>query len=135
MKILFSCDEYPPTYDLPKLEIHPKSPIVDNLKMGRNAGSIFEKDGRLLRFSQNCVKRYGDNVHISQIVELNPECFEERIVRESIIPTDFSFYSEGGYQFNAVNFKNQWIVATDAKEYHGMFIPSILNKLCRIFGL
>lgn len=115
--------------------LHPKSPIVDNLKMGRNAGSILEKDGRLLRFSQDCVKRYGDNVHISQIVELNSERFEEKIVRESIIPTDFPFYSEGGHQFNVVKFKNQWIVATDAKEYHGMFIPSILNKLSRILGI
>ncbi len=111
---------------------HPCSPIQPNNKLGRNAGSITAYEEKLLRFSQDCTKRYGDDVHVSEIVELTPEKYQEKLIRENLIPTETPFYREGGHQYNAVRYNGQWIVATDAKEYHKMTIHRLMNKVRRM---
>lgn len=112
---------------------HPASPIQSNNKVGRNAGSFLDIDGKLLRFSQDCTVRYGDNIHITELKTITPSTFEEKIVRENIIPVTELFYREGGHQFNTVKFKGYRIVATDAKEYHQLYAHRILNKVMRMF--
>lgn len=107
---------------------HPMSPIQYNQKLGRNAGSLFMKDGILYRFSQDCTKFYGDNVHVTEIDEITPTTFHEHVVKENILPSDIEFYADGGHQFNAVQFLGKWIVATDAKEYHSLWGIRIRNK-------
>jgi len=108
---------------------HPCSPIARDNKIGRDAGCWLELGGKLLRFSQDCVQRYGDNVNVSEITKLSPTEYEEKLVQETIIPTDVDFYQEGGHQINAVFFKGKWIVATDAKEYHSMLLWRIVRKI------
>lgn len=107
---------------------HPMSPIQHNQKFGRNAGCLFMKDGVLYRFSQDCTKFYGDNVHVSEIDEITMTSFREHVVKENILPLDIEFYSDGGHQLNAVQFNGKWIVATDAKEYHPLWGIRIRNK-------
>lgn len=109
--------------------VHPCSPITRSNKVGRDAGCWIEHQGKLLRVSQDCTHRYGDNVHVSEITKLSPTVYEEKILQESILPTDVSFYKEGGHQFNAIKFNGQWIVATDAKEYHRLLITRIIHKI------
>ena len=107
----------------------PSSPIIKSNKVGRDAGCWIGYQGKLLRVSQDCTHRYGDNVHVSEITKLSPIVYEEKILQESIIPTDVSFYKEGGHQFNVINFNGKWIVATDAKEYHRLIGTRILHKI------
>ena len=108
---------------------HPSSPIIKSNKVGRDAGCWIEHQGKLLRVSQDCTHRYGDNVHVSEITKLSPTEYEENILKEKILPTDIPFYKEGGHQFNVINFKGKWIVATDAKEYHRLIGTRILHKI------
>lgn len=108
---------------------HPCSPIAKDNKIGRDAGCWLELGGKLLRFSQDCVHRYGDNVNVSEITELSPTEYKEHLVQECIIPTDAPFYKEGGHQINAVSFNGKWIVATDAKEYHRMLWCRVIRKI------
>lgn len=108
---------------------HPSSPIIESNKVGRDAGCWIEHQGKLLRVSQDCTHRYGDNVHVSEITKLSPTEYEETILKEKILPTDIPFYKEGGHQFNVINFKGKWIVATDAKEYHRLIGTRILHKI------
>lgn len=115
--------------------LHPCSPIQHNQKIGRNAGSLMGYEGKLLRFSQDCTNRYGDNVHISEITHITPSEYEEKVIQENIIPTGIPFYKEGGHQFHAIEFKDTWIVATDAKEYHRLLMQRILSRIRRMFGL
>lgn len=112
--------------------VHPCSPITISNKVGRDAGSWIEHQGKLLRVSQDCTHRYGDNVHVSEITKLSPTEYEETILKEKILPADIPFYKEGGHQFNVINFKGKWIVATDAKEYHRLLISRIINKIKRM---
>jgi hypothetical protein len=108
---------------------HPSSPIQRSQKLGRNAGSLLERDGKLFRFSQDCTVRYGDNVHVSEITAISPTTYTEQLIKENIIPTNVKFYINGGHQFNAVQFKDCWIVATDAKEYHKLIGHRFIDKL------
>ena len=108
---------------------HPCSPIQHNQKLGRNAGSIIDIDGKKWRFSQDCTVRYGDNVHVSEIVSLTPDNYEEKLIKENIIPQDIPFYKEGGHQYNLVEFKGKYIVATDAKEYLYLFLQRLFNRV------
>lgn len=108
---------------------HPCSPITTSNKVGRDAGCWIEHQGKLLRVSQDCVHRYGDNVNVLEITKLSPTEYEEKLINESILPTDVPFYKEGGHQFNVINFKGKWIVATDAKEYHRLLGQRIYNKI------
>lgn len=110
---------------------HPCSPIAKDNKIGRDAGCWLELGGKLLRFSQDCVHRYGDNVNVSVINKLTPTEYEEYLVQEKIIPTDVPFYKEGGHQFNVTKFNGKWIVATDAKEYHSLFLHRVIRKLLK----
>ena len=110
---------------------HPCSPIAKDNKSGRDAGCWLELGGKLLRFSQDCVRRYGDNVNVSEITKLSPTEYEEHLIQECIIPTDVPFYKEGGHQFNVVQFMNKKIVATDAKEYHSLLLHRIIRKLLK----
>lgn len=110
---------------------HPCSPIAKDNKIGRDAGCWLELGDKLLRFSQDCVHRYGDNVNVSVINKLTPTEYEEYLVQEKIIPTDVPFYKEGGHQFNVTKFNGKWIVATDAKEYHSLFLHRVIRKLLK----
>lgn len=109
---------------------HPMSPIIHSQKTGRNAGSIMNYNNKLLRFAQDCTSHYGDNVHVLEITKLNPTEYREILFRESILPND-GFYCNGGHQFNAVLFNNQWIVATDAKDYPLLFFQRLLSRVIR----
>lgn len=60
---------------------HPANPIVRDFSCGRPAGRI-QRDaiGRLLRPGQDCVRRYGYGLVLSQIVELSPERYREQSI-------------------------------------------------------
>ena len=108
---------------------HPMSPICSNNNYGRNAGSLFKYESRLYRVAQNCEKRYGDNVNLLEIEEMSPTVYKERSVKDDILPTSVSFYREGGHQFNMVKFRDQYVIATDAKEYNRFLSNRVLHKL------
>ena len=58
---------------------HPANPLVRDFSRGRPGGRI-QRDGagRLLRPSQDCVRRYGDGLNISEIILLTPNEYQER---------------------------------------------------------
>ncbi|QCW99667.1 hypothetical protein FGM00_05975 [Aggregatimonas sangjinii] len=64
---------------------HPKNPIVSDVRSARPAGAIFQKNGKIYRPAQNCAKRYGHGMQISEIITLTETDYEERAVR-SIFP-------------------------------------------------
>ncbi|UKK56818.1 glucosamine inositolphosphorylceramide transferase family protein [Prevotella communis] len=113
---------------------HPSSPIVTSMKYGRNAGCLLEKEGKLYRVAQDCVNRYGDNVHLFMVDTINEYSYQEHLLNENIIPSDDNFYSEGGHQFNFVFFKNNFVVATDAREYREFPLARLLYKLGRVYN-
>lgn len=108
---------------------HQCSPIVASQKYGRNAGCLMYLDGHIYRVAQDCVKRYGDNVHLLEVNSLTHDSYSESVVMENIFDTNDSYYRHGGHQLNVVKFNNQYIVATDAKEYHYFIDSKFMCKL------
>jgi hypothetical protein len=46
---------------------HPRNPIISDVKSARPAGSLFVKDGKLFRPSQDCSKAYGYGFDLNEI--------------------------------------------------------------------
>lgn len=108
---------------------HPQSPVCISQKYGRNAGSLFMRNGRIYRVAQDCVQRYGDNIHLFEVTCLSEDAYSEQLVKDYLLDTSIGFYSEGGHQLNVVEFKNRTIVAVDAKEYNTYLSNRIVRKI------
>lgn len=108
---------------------HSKSPISVSKKYGRNAGSIIRYGGHTYRPAQDCVDRYGDNVHVLRIINLSRYEYSETPFREDIIIRKIPYYMEGGHHINFVEFNGKRIIATDAKEYNKFIFARILRKI------
>jgi len=57
---------------------HPRNPIVSDVKSARPAGSIFVKDGKLFRPSQDCSHVYGYGFDLNEIELLSETEYSER---------------------------------------------------------
>jgi hypothetical protein len=61
-------------------QLHPMSPIVLDPRCSRMAGPIFEKDGFIYRFGQDCSEKYGGGLTILRILEITPDIYKEEKV-------------------------------------------------------
>ena len=62
---------------------HKKNPVIIDCKKARNAGNIFEKNGKLYRPSQSNIKSiYGHSLNISEITKLSCDHYEEKLVKK-----------------------------------------------------
>ena len=64
---------------------HPLNPIVSDVNTARPAGSIYTKNNKLYRVSQNCSKYYGYGLNIIEITRLTENHYEERL-EQQILP-------------------------------------------------
>jgi hypothetical protein len=65
------------TYSLSKI-----SETIYNTNIGRPAGRLFEKDGKLYRPAQNCSTKYGESLFIYEVTELSDNSYEEQFAYE-----------------------------------------------------
>jgi hypothetical protein len=56
---------------------HPMNPIVSDVRRARPAGRLFERDGDLIRPSQDCSWRYGSAVVLNRVTILTDDEYEE----------------------------------------------------------
>ncbi|MEO7363816.1 MAG: hypothetical protein ABI120_26020 [Gemmatimonadaceae bacterium] len=59
---------------------HPMNPIVSDVRRSRPAGKLFERDGRLMRPSQDCSLSYGGAMQLNEILVLSKTHYEEHPV-------------------------------------------------------
>lgn len=76
---------------------HPVSPISSDVRVARSAGPVIRDGRRLLRVSQNCAGNYGRNVAFSEILELTPASYRERLLTEAFSPrpSDIGMHTYG----------------------------------------
>lgn len=109
-------------------KMHPCAPVESSLKYGRNAGQLIKDNYNIYRVCQNCEKRYGDNVNVMKIEELTPNKYKEELIFEDILSAKGKFYKDGGHQYQIVEYNGDYVIATDAKEYHWFFINRVLHQ-------
>lgn len=59
---------------------HPQNPVISDVRRSRPAGNLFERNGRLYRPSQNSSGRYGYGFNMNEVLVLDENRYEERIV-------------------------------------------------------
>jgi hypothetical protein len=60
---------------------HAANPVLRDFSRGRPAGRVLrDRAGRLLRPSQDCVRRYGHGINLSRIDSLSPTEYSERVI-------------------------------------------------------
>lgn len=57
---------------------HPKNPVVSDARQARPAGRVFTRDGRILRPSQDCSRRYGGALNINRVGILTGDDYGEK---------------------------------------------------------
>lgn len=95
---------------------HPCSPFSTSPANARNAGRIFEHEGKLFRPVQDNTKGYGKQLSIMEITALSPDKYSETLHREHILDAEDKFYKRGGHQFCPITFAGRTIIATDGKQ-------------------
>jgi hypothetical protein len=58
---------------------HPMNPIVSDVRSARPGGALFRRDGVLYRPGQNSKKTYGRSLAVSEVTELTPDRYAERL--------------------------------------------------------
>lgn len=80
---------------------HPKNPVVSEIGKSRPAGGIFERDGMLIRPSQDCSGGYGKAVNLNHIVRISETEYEEVTIKR--IAPDWNPGMVGMHTFNYTN--------------------------------
>lgn len=62
-------------------EPHARSPLLVDARHARPAGAVVRRNGALLRPAQECSTGYGKGLALMRIDRLDPECFEQSLVR------------------------------------------------------
>jgi len=78
---------------------HTNNPIVSDAISARPAGKIFEKDGVLIRPSQDCAGSYGAGINFCEIVELSKTRYKEKI--NHTLSADWDKTLSGVHTFNS----------------------------------
>ena len=77
-------------------------PVINDVKNARMAGHFIQRDGEIIRVSQNCGKRYGHQANLNKVVQIEGGYKEELI--ETIKP------SQGALGFHTYNQAHEIIV-------------------------
>jgi hypothetical protein len=59
---------------------HPKNPIVSDVRSARPAGKIYEENGKIIRPSQDCSRKYGYGFHLNEIEILTETDYREKSI-------------------------------------------------------
>lgn len=92
---------------------HPLSPVYTKQKShSRPGGRIFDYQGELFRFFQNCENIYGEYLGVAKIIKLSPTEFEENIITEHLLgPTGCNWNKERMHHADCHKVSENMIVA------------------------
>lgn len=100
---------------------HPRNPVVArDRSRARPGGRVCRVDGRLIRFAQDCVPRYGNRLRAFEIVELNEHRYREIQCPESpvLTPQSSGWNSVGAHHMDAHELSDgSWIACIDGDTF------------------
>jgi hypothetical protein len=96
---------------------HPLNPVVaDDRRTARCGGRVRRMDGRLIRFAQDAMPRYGRRLRAMEILELDRDCYREVERPESPVlePPDAGWNSNGIHHMDAHQLQSgDWLACVD----------------------
>ncbi|MFK7776429.1 MAG: hypothetical protein AB8F94_30180 [Saprospiraceae bacterium] len=66
---------------------HPQNPIISDVRSARPGGSIYIQDGKIIRPSQDCSKKYGYGINLNEIEILTETEYREKRILH-VAPSD-----------------------------------------------
>ncbi|MBX9252828.1 hypothetical protein H1Q63_02255 [Desmonostoc muscorum CCALA 125] len=104
---------------------HPKSPVVEeNKNIARPAGRVVVCDGKIIRYTQDCQRIYGNQVIALEITELTTTNYQEKEVKNNpvIKASGVGWNQTGMHHIDPHQIdKNKWIACVDGKRYRLFF--------------
>ena len=85
----------------PNWQEHPQNPVCTGHQQFRMAGKPFMYQDKLVRPSQDSLKRYGGNIELKEIVQLSPTHYQERLL-EIVLP-NWNSEDDGCHTINVEN--------------------------------
>ncbi len=82
----------------PNWQEHPKNPVCKGHQQLRMAGKPFKYQGKLVRPSQDSLRRYGGNIELKEIVQLSPTAYQEQFI--TLILPDWNTQDDGCHTIN-----------------------------------
>lgn len=92
--------------------LHPLSPLHNDLAFSRCGGAVFECNGKFYRPAQNCTNYYGENVALYEIEKLSITEYSEKKICD-LIDKNNKWSKSGGHHFSRAIFNGKEIVAMD----------------------
>ena len=97
---------------------HPQSPLITgNKSTARPGGRVLQFNGKLVRFTQDCLRIYGDKVRAFEITELTPTTYKDRELPESPVLTPVggdAWNSSGMHHVDAHHLgEGNWLACVD----------------------
>jgi len=80
---------------------HPQNPIVTDVSNARMAGSIYIKDDKIIRPSQDCSRTYGEKIHLNEILILTKIEYREKLL-DTISEENFSLNIRNVHTMNRI---------------------------------
>ncbi|MCF7353041.1 hypothetical protein [Vibrio sp. CK2-1] len=71
-------------------QLHPASPIANDIKNGRNGGPIIEDNGQYYRVGQNCQHTYGGSLQVMKITTISNTEYQEQHFKDLMPVEPFS---------------------------------------------
>jgi len=98
---------------------HPKSPVIEgNKNIARPAGRVVVFNDKIIRYTQDCERIYGNQVRAFEITELTTTSYQEKEFRENpIIKASGSGWNKTGMHHidpHQID-KNKWLACVDGK--------------------
>jgi hypothetical protein len=97
---------------------HPQNPLITgNKSIARPGGRVLQFDGKLVRFTQDCLRIYGDKVRAFEITELTLTTYKDRELPQSPVLTPVggnAWNSSGMHHVDAHQLgKDSWLACVD----------------------
>ena len=108
---------------------HPSSPILKDLKFGRNGGALMTINDKIYRPAQNCAVGYGGDLGIFEVNEISNSNYMETILSDNVLLGKSACYKNGGHHFQRVKFAGKYIISTDAKVQNKYVANRIFDKI------
>lgn len=95
---------------------HPMSPIATgDARIARPAGRAIIRNGRPIRFAQNCADSYGASVAAFEMAELTPTTYREERLAFALVPSPDNGFPNGMHHVDALQLDGRWIAAVDGR--------------------
>ncbi|MGF1933170.1 MAG: glucosamine inositolphosphorylceramide transferase family protein [Nostoc sp. ChiQUE02] len=114
---------------------HPKSPVIEgNKNITRPAGRVVVLDDKIIRYTQDCERIYGNKVRAFEITNLTTTSYQEKEVKENPI------IKASGIGWNQIGMHhidphkidtNKWIACVDGKRDRLVINPNSVVTISR----